>query len=50
MKDGFEELIERAIRMKRYELINVIAEEKEQAEREYFEAIMKRKYRCRKVM
>jgi hypothetical protein len=49
VKDGFDVLIERAIRMGRYDLIAKVVEARDQAEREYYEAINQRRKRTRKV-
>ena len=49
MKDGFDELIERAIRKGRYDLIAKVIEARDQAEREYYEALNQRRKRARKV-
>jgi hypothetical protein len=45
-KDGFEELIDRAIRMGRYDLIGKVIEARDQAERESNEAIIKREMKA----
>jgi rubrerythrin len=38
-RDGFNELIERAIRQKRYDIIKEIIEARDKAEKEYLEAL-----------
>jgi hypothetical protein len=49
-KDGFEELIQRALRKGRYDLIEKVIEAKDLAEMEANIEIAKRKRMCRKVM
>jgi len=46
-RDGFDELMLRAERMRRFDLIEKVAEARDEADRQFFEALRTRKKRER---